>query len=93
MKYSLGKRQRVQGVDIFYVEHNCIDLVNGSEIAELRCCHAEADTMMLFIYSLLRTHGLEKIVVIDSEDTDVYVQSAFVALHTNYLVFESTRSH
>ena len=35
--------------------------------------------MMLFMYSQLGTHGLEKIVVIDSEDTDVYVQSAFVA--------------
>ena len=34
---------------------------------------------MLTIYSQLRSNGLEKLVVLDTEDTDVYVQSAFMA--------------
>ena len=51
LKYSLGKRQRVQGVDIFYVEHNCIDLVDGSEIAELRCCHDKDKDKDEYIFS------------------------------------------
>ena len=79
LKDSLTKRQRVYGIYIFYVVHNCTDLGDGNEISELCGSHAEADTMMIFIYSQLRAHGLEKLVVIDSEDTDVYVQSAFVA--------------
>ena len=35
--------------------------------------------MLLFIYSKLRENGLEKMVVLDTEDTDVYVQAAYVA--------------
>ena len=79
LKDSLTTRRNAHNVDVFYVVQDCIDLSDGSKIPELRCTHAEADTMMFFVYSQLREHGLEKLVVIDSEDTDVYVQSAFVA--------------
>ena len=39
----------------------------------------EADTMMLSAYSRLRADGYTGPVVLDSEDTDVYVQAAYVS--------------
>ena len=81
LKDLLKQRQIISGMDIYYVLESCIDLADGSEIEELCCDHAEADTKMLTIYSQLRRNGLETPVVLDTEDTDVYVQSAYVA-HT-----------
>ena len=51
-----------------------------SEITELYCSQSEADTIMLSIYSHARAYsGIDNQVVIDTEDTDIYVQSAYVA--------------
>ena len=41
--------------------------------------HPEADTMLLSIYAKLRMDTVSDIVVLDSEDTDVYVQAAYVS--------------
>lgn len=41
----------------------------------------EADIIMFSAYNKLRTTGCEDAIVIDSEDTDVYVQAAFVSHH------------
>ena len=37
--------------------------------------HTEADTILLFTYAKLRTQHYTGSLVIDSEDTDVYVQA------------------
>ena len=42
----------------------------------------EADTAMITIYGALRETGYEEAVMVDSEDTDVYVQAAYVSHHT-----------
>ena len=39
----------------------------------------EADTILLSIYARLRGNGHTEVAVIDSEDTDVYVQAAYVS--------------
>ena len=41
--------------------------------------HSEADTMLLSIYHQLRVGDYFGTVVIDTEDTDVYAQSAYVS--------------
>ena len=41
--------------------------------------HPEADTMLLSVYARLRANGNTEVVVLDSEDTDVYVQAAYVS--------------
>ena len=47
LKDLLKQRQTITGVDIFYVLDSCINLADGSEILELCCDHAEADTKVL----------------------------------------------
>ena len=46
---------------------------------DYRFKHLEADTMLLSIYAKLRTANYTNTVVLDSEDTDVYVQAAYVS--------------
>ena len=41
--------------------------------------HAEADTAMFYIYSVLRAQGYTKTVILDTEDTDNYVQASYVS--------------
>ena len=53
---------------------------------DLTCFHAEADTAMFTIYNQLRSSGYTSAVVLDTEDTDNYVQAAFVAQNTTGLV-------
>jgi len=50
--------------------------------------HLEADTMLLSVYGKLVAENNEEVVVIDSEDTDVYVQAAYVShqLQGNLLI-------
>jgi len=53
----------------------------GEGLPELVCFQAEADTAM-FAYSKLRSDGYTAAVVLDTEDTDNYVQAACVAQQT-----------
>ena len=46
---------------------------------ELECTQAEADTALFSIYTCLRSQGYKKPVVVDTEDTENYVQAAYVA--------------
>ena len=41
----------------------------------------EADTIMLSAYAALRSSGYGDPVVIDAEDTDVYIQAAAISHH------------
>jgi hypothetical protein len=58
------------------------NLTTGKLVPELTCSHAEADTAMLTIYSVLRSDSYTAAVVLDTEDTDNYVQAAYVAQKT-----------
>ena len=80
LKDCLKKRMRDENVRLLYSLENCIDLGNDTDIAELYCNQAEADTIMLTIYHYVRTLlNDNKPVAIDSEDADIYVQLAYVA--------------
>ena len=41
--------------------------------------HAEADTAILIIYNKIRENGWKGTIVIDAEDTNIYVQAAYVS--------------
>jgi len=58
------------------------NLATNEVAAEFECLHAEADTAMFTIYSVLRSNGYAEAVVLDTEDTDNYVQAAYVAHRT-----------
>ena len=55
------------------------NLNNDIATGDYRFKHIEADTMLLSIYVKLRTANYTNTVVLDSEDTDVYVQAAYVS--------------
>ena len=64
---------------IIYIEGGkATNIVTGENDPKLYFNHSEADTMMLTLYAKLRSEYPHAI-IIDSEDTDVYVQAAYVA--------------
>ncbi len=64
---------------IYSVGPNCWELPAGNRIANFECEHIEAGTILFFIYSQIRKSGVQTVVVLDAEDTDVLVLSAYVA--------------
>ena len=46
----------------------------------------EADTAIFTIYSVLRSEGYSEAVILDTEDTDNYVQAAYVSQNTSGLM-------
>ena len=71
---------------VYSLRSNCWDLSAENEdaqIKEFQCYHIEADTILLYIYSQLRKNGINDVVAIDAEDTDVIVLAAYVALQIN----------
>ena len=53
------------------------NLTTGKLVPEFTCVHAEADTVMFTIYNALWSDGYTAVVVLDTEDTDNYVQAAY----------------
>ena len=62
------------------------NLSTDQVMPDLTCFHAEADTAMFTIYNQLRSAGYTATVVLDTEDTDNYVQASFVAQRTSGLL-------
>ncbi|MES9882370.1 MAG: hypothetical protein ABW185_15975 [Sedimenticola sp.] len=64
---------------LYSVGEDCVRLQSG-EVEESLCFdQCEADTIMLSIYTALRSSGCSEPVVIDAEDTDVYVQAVAIS--------------
>lgn len=72
------------GVEIIYcvVGSYAKNLTTDKDVPELICFQAEADTAIFTLYSMLRSDGYKAAVIIDTEDTDNYVQAAYVAHRT-----------
>lgn len=64
---------------VYSVQSVCVNLRTTQRIADYECEHIEADTMIFYIYSQIRQSGINDLVVIDAEDPDVVVLSAYVA--------------
>ena len=70
---------QVQG-EIIYCEGNtATNLSTGMANGDYVYKHAEADTMLISAYAKLRAGNCTRTVVIDSTDTDVYVQAAYMS--------------
>lgn len=69
------------GTEIVYcvVGSYARNLTTGKDLPELLCFQAEADTAMFTMYSVLRSEGYKAAVILDTEDSDNYVQAAYVA--------------
>ena len=71
-KYAMSKNIKL----LYSVKDECWDLGSGMRKEEFECEHAEADTIILYIYHQLRKMGVTDTVVIDAEDTDVQSNSS-----------------
>ena len=58
-----------------------MSLSTGDTKDNLSFSQGEADTIMLSVYAALRSSGYSDPVVIDAEDTDVYIQAAAISHH------------
>ena len=74
------KSQVTPQCDIIYCEgETSTDLRTSIVSEDYAFKHSEADTMLLSAYATLRAQNYAGAVVLDSEDTDVYVQAAYVS--------------
>ncbi|KAG1702407.1 Retrotransposable element SLACS protein [Nymphon striatum] len=68
------------------------NLGTGEDHPDLIFNHTEADTMIFGIYAKLRAVYTQPI-IIDSEDTDVYIQAAYVAKRTTGKMYIKRKKH
>ena len=68
---------------VYSVGEDCVSLSTGDTKDNLSFSQGEADTIMLSVYAALRSSGYSDPVVIDAEDTDVYIhgQAAAISHH------------
>ena len=64
---------------IYCVGQRSTNLSNGMDDTDFVFQHTEADTMLISACAKIRASDSQIAVVLDSEDTDVYVQAVFVA--------------
>ena len=55
------------------------NLITGAASTDFGFTHLEADTILLSAYANVRTQNYNESVVLDSENTDVYVQAAYAS--------------
>ena len=76
--HLIGEVKKHQPVVIYCETEVATNLNENVENSDFSFKQAEADTMIFTAYSVLR-NTYEGPVIVDSEDTDVYVQSSFVS--------------
>ena len=69
-----------------------MSLSTGDTKDNLSFSQGEADTIMLSVYAALRSSGYSDPVVIDAEDTDVYIQAAAISHHISGIKRKSSIS-
>ena len=74
-KLSMSINQKL----IYSVGEDCVSLSSGNAEDNLSFSQGEADTTMLSICAALRSSGYSNPVVIEAEDTDVYIQAAAIS--------------
>ena len=66
---------------VYSVGEDCVSLSTGDTKDNLSFSQGETDTIMPFVYAAPRSSGYSDPVVIDTEDTDVYIQAAAISHH------------
>ena len=79
MKTQVSRDSRLSGGIIYCEGEMSTNLRTGAARVYFVFKHPEADTMLLCAYAKLRAENYKDVVVLDSEDTDVYVQAAYVS--------------
>ena len=81
LETEFEKRTYEFNIEIIYtvVGEYSKNLLTHQPEPEMLCLHAEADTALFTIYNTLRISGYTKPIVLDTEDTDNYVQAVYVS--------------
>ena len=80
LREQLKAQAPMMGCEIIYCEgETSTNVSTGVANTDFIFRYPEADTMMLSAYAKLRTGNINGAVVLDSEDTDVYVQAAYLS--------------
>ena len=80
LREQLKAQAPMMGCEIIYCEgETSTNVSTGVANTDFIFRHPEADTMMLSAYAKLRTGNFNGAVVLDSEDTDVFVQAAYLS--------------
>ena len=81
LKSQLQKTAHVVTTEIIHVVvgESAENLTKQTQEDDFLCTHCEADTAIFTIYNDIRGSGYLEPVIIDTEDTDNYVQAAYVA--------------
>ena len=85
LKSQLKKTAHVVTTEIIHVVvgESAENLTKQTQEDDFLCTHCEADTAIFTIYNDIRGSGYLEPVIIDTEDTDNYVQAAYVANKVN----------
>ena len=75
------KKAQLSDKEIIYtvVDEYSTNLTKNKTEPDMLCLHTKADTALFTIYDSIRASGYMNPVVIDTEDTDNYVQAAYVS--------------
>ena len=81
LKKEFRKAAQVSNVEFIYcvVGEYADNLSKQTPEPDLLCLHAEADTALFTVYNNIRATEYVNPIVIDTEDTDNYVQAAYVS--------------
>ena len=95
LKSQLQETAHVIATEIIHVVvgESAENLTKQTQEEDFLCTHCEADTAILTIYNAIRSSGYLEPVIIDTEDTDDYVQLAYVAnkVHVILLLKQKNR--
>ena len=79
VKSQLSKVAQSINQELLYsVGEECVSLSSGNAKQDLAFNQCEADIIMLSFYTALRASGYSDPIVIDAEDTDLYIQAAAI---------------
>jgi len=80
IKTQLSERSKSISQELVYsVGENCVNLTTDNTNDYLSFSQSEAHTIMLSIYAAMRSSGYADPIIIDAEDTDVYIQAAAIS--------------
>ena len=80
--------------DVIYCDgQKSINLTTRMESQAYTFNHPEADTMLVAVYWQLRCEHYNGVVILDSEDTDVYVQAAYASYQLDGELLIKRKNH
>ena len=79
IEHCLQEYCSVSSKEMIYCKNVATNLLTNIPVEEFNLQHAEADTAIFTIYYNVRENSWQGPVLIDAEDTDIYIQASYVS--------------